>query len=245
MQYTVPQDIEVEDKIIGPLSLKQFGYMLGGAGFGKFFYAIISGAGIPGFIGFVFALIPATIGFAFAFVPYNSRPLDYYIMPAITFITSNKTMIWRKIPPTASEVIKRREEAKAAEEVALKTQQESTPIESIPLNAQESRIKHIAAIVDSNINTLEPEPKTMFDVDAARDMGMKKNMQQAAIKVEGKFEPTIESMASISAEKSAESSASLVGDSAFDKFVMQKKSEQDELNTRLGSAQIIKRNAES
>ena len=35
MMFSVPQFIDVEDKIIGPLTLKQFIYLAGGAGLSK------------------------------------------------------------------------------------------------------------------------------------------------------------------------------------------------------------------
>ena len=40
MRFQVPQFIEVEDKIFGPMTLKQFIYMAGGAGLSFLIYVL-------------------------------------------------------------------------------------------------------------------------------------------------------------------------------------------------------------
>ena len=42
MQFRVPQFIDIEDKVIGPLTLKQFAYVLGAAGFAFLIWTFIS-----------------------------------------------------------------------------------------------------------------------------------------------------------------------------------------------------------
>jgi len=41
MQFQVPQFIEVEDKIFGPLTFKQFVYMAGGAGLAYLLWRVL------------------------------------------------------------------------------------------------------------------------------------------------------------------------------------------------------------
>jgi len=41
MQYQVPQFIEIEDKIFGPLTLKQFLYLAGGGGLCLLFFTLL------------------------------------------------------------------------------------------------------------------------------------------------------------------------------------------------------------
>ena len=41
MRYQVPQFIDVEDKIFGPLTLKQFLYVAGGSGFSFIIWSIL------------------------------------------------------------------------------------------------------------------------------------------------------------------------------------------------------------
>ena len=92
MQFPVPQFTDVEDKIIGPLTLKQFG--------------IIFAAGVVIFLGysatksilvliFLFMLfgVPA-LGLAFANI--NGRPVYNTIGYFIKFITSSKQLVFHK-----------------------------------------------------------------------------------------------------------------------------------------------------
>ncbi len=41
MRYQVPQFIEIEDKIFGPLTLKQFIYLAGGGGLCLIFFSLL------------------------------------------------------------------------------------------------------------------------------------------------------------------------------------------------------------
>ena len=41
MQFKVPQFIDMEDKIVGPLTLKQFAYILGAGGFSFLLWTFI------------------------------------------------------------------------------------------------------------------------------------------------------------------------------------------------------------
>jgi hypothetical protein len=69
MQFQVPQFIEVEDRIFGPLTFKQFVYLAGGLGAGYLLYRVLP---------FIVAapLIMAIVGFAaaLAFIKFNGRP---------------------------------------------------------------------------------------------------------------------------------------------------------------------------
>lgn len=69
MQYQIPQFIELEDKIIGPLTLKQFGYLAIGffICFGSFFIFIFK-------IWLGISVITIFISLIFAFFSFNGRP---------------------------------------------------------------------------------------------------------------------------------------------------------------------------
>lgn len=91
MRYQVPQFIEVEDKIFGQLTLKQFLYVSGGAAIGFIlwsslpkFLAILIGAPIVGF--FV----------ALAFYQSNGRPFILTVESAVKYFFATKLYIWRK-----------------------------------------------------------------------------------------------------------------------------------------------------
>lgn len=90
MQYQVPQFIETEDKIVGPLTLKQFLY-LAAAGIISFLLFFVLKLGfwlvITIFLGFTAA--------AFAFIRYNGRPLPAMIVYALKYAINPKLYLWK------------------------------------------------------------------------------------------------------------------------------------------------------
>lgn len=90
MEYQVPQFIEVEDKIVGPLTLRQFIYLAGGAGLSVvlFLYA-------PLWIAFpLIALIAGFVG-ALAFYKMNGKPFIEVLEAGFNYLTGAKLFIWR------------------------------------------------------------------------------------------------------------------------------------------------------
>ncbi len=91
-QFQVPQYIEIEDKIIGPLSIKQFIYVLASGGGALLFFAL----GLPGII--FWPLTMAWVGFfvSMAFVKINGQPFVMVLNNAINHITSTRLYIWKR-----------------------------------------------------------------------------------------------------------------------------------------------------
>lgn len=91
MRFEVPQFIEIEDKIIGPLTWKQFIYVAGGGGLVAvlFFFTPF----------FVFVLLGLPIGaftFALGFYPINNRPFPLFLESAVRYFKGGKLYLWRK-----------------------------------------------------------------------------------------------------------------------------------------------------
>jgi hypothetical protein len=107
MQYAVPQFIEVEDKVIGPLTTKQFLYLVAG---GVFLLVVWSLADISLFV--IIALLTAGIVIPFAFVKINGRPFEIFVTAAFNYFTKPKLRLWIKdyktIHTQASDIAKRR-----------------------------------------------------------------------------------------------------------------------------------------
>ncbi len=91
MQFQVPQFIESEDKIIGPLTIKQFGYLLigGSLSFVTFFFL----NPIPWVI---FTVVTMTIFSVFTFMTVNGRPLSTVAFAAFAYYWKPKMYIWKK-----------------------------------------------------------------------------------------------------------------------------------------------------
>ena len=92
MQFQVPQFLDVEDKIIGPFTLKQFLYLTGGIGMGY-----IAIRFIPWFIvGIIPAIAFVSFGGALAFYKFNNKPLVYVIESAFNYAKSTRFYIWNR-----------------------------------------------------------------------------------------------------------------------------------------------------
>ena len=100
MQYQVPQFIEFENKLIGPLSFRQFSYILGGLGGSYLIYRYLGL--IPGIV----LIIPlVALSGSLAFVKINGRTFVDILASAFSFVFGTKLYIWKKIdkPVTAEE----------------------------------------------------------------------------------------------------------------------------------------------
>jgi hypothetical protein len=101
MQFEVPQFIEIEDKIFGPLSWRQFLYLGGGIG-----AAVAMFLKLP-FILFVLLGIPvALLSAALAFYPINNRPFSFFLEAMVNYMTKKRLYLWRKQDPVIHKELK-------------------------------------------------------------------------------------------------------------------------------------------
>lgn len=91
MRFEVPQFIEIEDKIFGPLTWRQFLYLGGGLGM-----AVVIFLMLPLIIFLIFGIPLALLAGALAFYPVNSRPFSYFLESVLNYITKDKLYLWRK-----------------------------------------------------------------------------------------------------------------------------------------------------
>ena len=93
MRYQVPQFIEVESKIFGPLTLKQFIYLAGGAGISVVLFSFL-----PKFLAIIISAPVVIFSMALAFYKVNNRPFIYFVESALKYFIGSKLYIWKKIP---------------------------------------------------------------------------------------------------------------------------------------------------
>ncbi len=91
MRYQVPQFIEVEDKVIGPLTVRQFIYLVGGAGMAFIVYTFL-----PIYISVILigGIIPLSL--SLAFYKINNKPFIDFLESAFVFYTKQNLYIWKK-----------------------------------------------------------------------------------------------------------------------------------------------------
>src|SRR5690349_5196946 len=91
MRFQVPQFIEVEDKIFGPLTIKQFIYLAGGAGLSVIFYLFFKLL-----IGLLFIIPIMSFSLALAFYKVNNKPFVFVLEAAFKYIMNPKLYLWRQ-----------------------------------------------------------------------------------------------------------------------------------------------------
>ena len=91
MRFEVPQFIEVEDKIFGPLTWRQFLYLGGGIGM-----AVVIFITLPWYVFMILGLPLALLSGALAFYPVNNRPFSYFLEAIYGYVTGKHLYLWRK-----------------------------------------------------------------------------------------------------------------------------------------------------
>lgn len=94
--YKIPQNVDLEDKILGPLTLKQFLYTLG-AGMITFvsfstFYTLVPA------LFYVITFLTWTITAAIVFVRPNDQPFLKFVFAFLWFSLKPNRRVWKRIP---------------------------------------------------------------------------------------------------------------------------------------------------
>ncbi len=94
MQFQVPQNITMEDKIIGPFTAIQFGIMIVGGGLA---FVVFSSTSIPSPFNLAGGLFFGLITIVLAIGKFNDQPMYRFFRFILAFIASPKVRIWRKV----------------------------------------------------------------------------------------------------------------------------------------------------
>lgn len=133
MQYAVPQFTDVEDKLIGPLTLKQFLFLFGVGLIVLFFYSLLK-------LSIFFWLFSVPVGLAglgLAFGKFNGRPLYGYSGIFLNFVSRPQTRIFKREEP---DVVIKIKKAVVPKGRASLSEAEREPAES--------RLKKLAYLLD-------------------------------------------------------------------------------------------------
>jgi hypothetical protein len=90
MRYKVPQNIDMQDRIIGPLTMLQFMYAVIGGGF---CYGIIM-SGIPKILAYLIAIPIGLFVAAMIFLKINERPFLDFFLSVIEYSSTPKQRLW-------------------------------------------------------------------------------------------------------------------------------------------------------
>ncbi|MBI4117598.1 MAG: PrgI family protein [Parcubacteria group bacterium] len=138
-QFTVPQFIDVEDKIFGPITTRQFVLLIVG---GLILFILFKLLSTRYFVYFVIsAIVDVGVTALFAFFRVNGMPFHYFILNIIQTFRKPKLRVWDKSLTDAevSAILKRETESVVAGE-------DPVPLKR-PLGS--SSLSEIALIVDT------------------------------------------------------------------------------------------------
>jgi hypothetical protein len=97
MRFEVPQFIDIEDKIFGPFTWKQFVYLIGGAGASFILFVTLP------FPIFVLAAAPiVALAAGLAFYQVNNRPFVVVLEAFFSYFTSARLYLWQKVEKKAA-----------------------------------------------------------------------------------------------------------------------------------------------
>lgn len=91
MEYQVPQFIEVEDKIVGPLTLKQFIYIAGGIGLCVIFFVTF-----PLIFAIICSIPVIVLAAALAFYKVNGKTFVEMLEAGFNYYTGAKFFLWKR-----------------------------------------------------------------------------------------------------------------------------------------------------
>jgi len=133
--FNIPQFIDTEDKVVGPFTAKQIGWMIAAAGLLFVIYAL------GGKTAFWFMLVPvlAIFGGLTFYKPYG-QPLTTLIGSLFHFVTNPKMYIWKRMPEVRRP--------------AKKIYQNKMEVRTEKKNITAEKIEEIARLVDTENKNL-------------------------------------------------------------------------------------------
>lgn len=147
MEYQVPQFIEIEDKIIGPLTIKQFIYLAGTIGLCVTFFMSFSTI-----IAVLLSAPVAALGGALAFYKINGKPFIEVLEAGFNYYTGSKFFLWKHSDSAATSQATAASLAAAEAEAASKV-----PVPKLT----RGRLSALALSLDMPQNTDIDEPEVL------------------------------------------------------------------------------------
>ncbi len=114
MRFQVPQFTEIEDKIFGPFSFKQFIYLIGGVGAIVILYSFL-----PLFLTILFGIPVGLFSLALAFYKINNQPFIKTVENFLRYTTSSRLYLWQKQPYSAKTTKSKEEKRNTATDIYM------------------------------------------------------------------------------------------------------------------------------
>lgn len=158
-QYKVPQNIDVEDRVIGPLTIRQFLILLATGGIILLLNLLL---GSLGPIFFMLAIMIGIIGAGIAFFKYGDQNAETFIIAAFKTMTSPRKRAWKKEEPKEEQIIEKPVESTKKPEVAVARR--------ASLDEARSHLERLAEVVDSSGYSAINQPPASTTSKDAQDL---------------------------------------------------------------------------
>jgi len=135
--FNVPQFIDIEDKIVGPLTAKQLGWIAAGGVILLVCWTMLDTSAL--------ILVAIAVGFVFgmlAFYRPNGQPLIMFIFSVFNFFTKPKMYVWKRVPD-----MKKAARLDQSRKNAAKKEAETTVAPKKEISGQ--RIEDISKLLDT------------------------------------------------------------------------------------------------
>jgi len=101
MDFPVPQFIEIEERILGPLSLKQTMFLIVAVGLIFILYFFLET-----WLHVILSLLILGIAGSFAFIKVGGRTLGQFVSSVVVFAFTPRMFVWKKTEKTSPQEIK-------------------------------------------------------------------------------------------------------------------------------------------
>ena len=141
-KFLVPQYIDVEPKIIGPITIRQFIELLVGGLIGFILYKVFT---FNVFI--VLVLIDSAVFLIITFFKINGMPFHYFVLNLVMTLRRPSLRVWRKIELKA---LPKKEEVKKEEKIPTKTMISQSKLSDLSLLIDTGGAYNIKDFNDNN-----------------------------------------------------------------------------------------------
>lgn len=159
-QYKVPQNVEAEDKILGPLTLKQFIYAVVGVSWAGLSFLIFRK--LPAVMVIV-GLPPTVLFLLLAFYQRDGQNFEQLLIAMVGFFTQSRRRLWVKEEVANAFRIEPKPVAVAADqrnpaEVRSELEKLGSVIDSRGWNRPPEDVEMLQAMVPTSDRLVQPEP---------------------------------------------------------------------------------------
>lgn len=162
MQYSVPQFVDVEDKVIGPLSIKQFLWLLGGAGISVVLWLLL-----PTILAIILDLPVVLLAAGFAFFKVNGVGLQVYLANLVGFVLRPNTRVWLREVELDKTIAIAKPEKKKPKYTKVRLSDVNLDQLTYILDHELSAQAKARPITNPIENTPQPQPQVVLQQDIA------------------------------------------------------------------------------